>query len=67
MYKITCCRRGNENNYKRKGLFNKEFNTISDFVKFYKISINSLYFPYFDKELTKKELAIFYKKLKACS
>lgn len=64
MYRITCCRKCKKhNNRMYKGCFVKEFKTLSEFVNFFNKSHNRLFFPYFLKELSRKESYIVYKKI----
>jgi hypothetical protein len=57
MYNITFSR------YKKRGFFKKEFKTIDEIVKFYLKANNKLRIPKLHKELSKKEIMIFGRKL----
>lgn len=68
MYRITCCRYGKSyNNHMAKGSFIKEFNTLSEFVKYYMSTNFKIFYPNIKNELNSKEYHIVRNKLYAMS
>lgn len=62
--KITFCRcgKGVRKNLYAKGAFQKEFKSLTEFVRFKFMTRNKLFTPNIEAELTRKEIKLYMKK-----